>query len=82
LVGPRPGLPVQKDLTLARQIHGVYSVKPGITGLSQINGVDMSDPERLAELDAQYIARRGLILDIKIIISTFLGSGQGDRVGP
>lgn len=81
LVGPRPGLPVQTKLTEERQAHSVLSVLPGITGLAQINGVDMSDPERLARLDAQYIAQRGLLLDLKIILATFLGRGQGDKVG-
>lgn len=80
LVGPRPGLPVQTKLTEERQAHGVFSVLPGITGLAQINGVDMSDPDRLARLDAQYIAQRGLLLDLKIILATFLGRGQGDKV--
>ena len=80
LVGPRPGLPVQTKLTEERQAHGVFSVLPGITGLAQINGVDMSDPARLAQMDAQYIAQRGLLLDLKIILATFLGRGQGDKV--
>jgi lipopolysaccharide/colanic/teichoic acid biosynthesis glycosyltransferase len=80
LVGPRPGLPVQTKLTDERQAHGVFSVLPGITGLAQINGVDMSDPERLARMDAHYIAQRGLLLDLKIILATFLGRGQGDKV--
>lgn len=80
LVGPRPGLPVQTKLTEERQAHGVFSVLPGITGLAQINGVDMSDPERLARMDAQYIAQRGLLLDLKIVLATFLGRGQGDKV--
>lgn len=80
LVGPRPGLPVQTKLTEERQALGVFSVLPGITGLAQINGVDMSDPERLARLDARYIAQRGLLLELKIILATFLGRGQGDKV--
>lgn len=80
LVGPRPGLPVQTSLTEARAAQGVFSVLPGITGLAQIQGIDMSAPERLAEVDASYIAQRGLLLDIKIVIATFLGRGQGDKV--
>lgn len=76
----RPGLPVQTKLTEERQAFGVFSVLPGITGLAQINGVDMSDPERLARMDAQYIAQRGLLMDLKIIVATFLGRGQGDKV--
>lgn len=50
-VGPRPGLAVQADLTKAREVKGVFNARPGITGLAQVNGVDMSTPEVLADLD-------------------------------
>jgi lipopolysaccharide/colanic/teichoic acid biosynthesis glycosyltransferase len=80
LVGPRPCLPVQRELIAARQERGVLELVPGITGLAQINGIDMSNPVRLAEMDARYAAQRGLLLDMKIILGTFLGRGQGDRV--
>lgn len=80
LVGPRPCLPVQKDLIMAREQLGVLNVLPGITGLAQINGIDMSDPLRLAQMDGRYVAQRGLLLELKIIIATFLGRGQGDKV--
>lgn len=79
LVGPRPCLPVQEALIEERRKRGVLNVLPGITGLAQIEGIDMSDPVRLARKDAQYIARRGLLLDLKIILATFTGKGQGDR---
>ncbi|MEP3427977.1 MAG: hybrid nucleoside-diphosphate sugar epimerase/sugar transferase [Hyphomicrobiales bacterium] len=79
LVGPRPCLPVQEKLVAERNKRGVLDVLPGITGLAQIQGIDMSDPVRLARKDAEYIARRGLILDLKIILATFTGKGQGDR---
>lgn len=80
LVGPRPCLPVQHQLIEERQKRGVLAVKPGITGLAQINGVDMSDPTLLAWWDARYIAQRSLPLDLKIIMATFLGRGQGDKI--
>lgn len=80
LVGPRPGLPVQKELYAAREVRGVFSVKPGITGWAQIHDVDMSDPERLAWWDAQYIGMRGILLDLRIILATAFGRGRGDRV--
>lgn len=79
LVGPRPCLPVQEALVEERRKRGGLDVLPGITGLAQIEGIDMSDPVRLARKDAQYVARRGLVLDLKIILSTFTGKGQGDR---
>lgn len=80
LIGPRPCLPVQRELVEARRRLGVLALKPGISGLAQVNGVDMSDPEKLANLDARYLALQSLLLDLKIIIATALGSGNGDRV--
>ena len=57
LVGPRPGLLNQPDLTAAREKLDVFAVRPGITGLAQINGIDMSTPELLAQTDARMISR-------------------------
>ncbi len=72
-------MPVQEELVREREKRGVLDILPGITGLAQIQGIDMSDPVRLARKDAEYIARRGLLLDIKIVLGIFLGRGQGDR---
>lgn len=80
LVGPRPCLPIQTALVGARGAHGVLELKPGITGLAQINDVDMSDPARLAAWDDRYGAFRTLMLDCVILIRTVLGGGVGDRV--
>lgn len=80
LVGPRPCLPNQTELVEARTKRGVYSVKPGISGWAQIQNVDMSEPIRLAILDQEYIALQTLPLDLKIIIKTVTGSGQGDKI--
>ena len=80
LVGPRPCLETQYDLIGWRERLNVFSVKPGISGLAQIHGVDMSDPEKLARVDADYIAQRNLNLDIKIAIATIRGQGLRDYV--
>lgn len=80
LVGPRPCLPVQEELIAERERRGVYSVTPGITGLGQIRGIDMSDPVRLAECDAEYVARRSWQFDLKILLWTLRGQGMEDRV--
>ncbi|MCA8985189.1 MAG: sugar transferase [Planctomycetaceae bacterium] len=80
LIGPRPCLPVQTELIEARRVRGVLDLKPGISGLAQINGIDMSDPEKLARWDARYKALRSLLLELKIAIATALGGGQGDKV--
>lgn len=79
-VGPRPCLPVQFELIEARRIIGVLQIKPGITGLSQIEGIDMSDPIRLAKEDRKYLDLQCLPLDLEIAVRTVLGGGRGDRV--
>ncbi len=79
LIGPRPCLPVQTDLIAARNARGVLQIRPGISGLAQIEGIDMSDPEVLAKRDADYIALQSLVLDLKITLATATGSGQGDK---
>jgi lipopolysaccharide/colanic/teichoic acid biosynthesis glycosyltransferase len=78
LIGPRPCLPVQTRLIEARRARGVLKLLPGISGLAQINGVDMSTPDELARWDAQYMALRSLLLDFSIVFATGLGRGHGD----
>ncbi len=80
LIGPRPCLPVQDELVRERRARGVLDIRPGISGLAQIEGIDMSEPVRLAERDADYIALQGFVLDLKIALATASGRGQGDRV--
>ena len=70
LVGPRPCLPVQKELIAERRRRGVYELRPGITGLAQTQGVDMSDSRKLAERDAEYVRIRSLALDLQLICKT------------
>jgi O-antigen biosynthesis protein WbqP len=73
LVGPRPCLLTQKELIEHRRALGVYELRPGITGLAQVEGIDMSDPKRCAEKDAEYLRIQSLGLDMRIIIETFIG---------
>lgn len=80
LVGPRPGLFNQTELTQARNAKGVFNVQPGITGLAQISDIDMSTPELLAETDARMIREMSLKNYFLYIIKTVTGSGSGDRV--
>ena len=80
LVGPRPCLPQQNQLVQARKELGILKEKGGITGWAQIQNVDMKDPDRLAKLDAEYLALRTVPLDLKIILATALGRGQGDKI--
>ena len=80
LVGPRPGLFNQLELTQARDGRGVFSVRPGITGLAQVNDIDMSTPELLAETDAKMIRELSIKNYFKFIFQTVLGAGAGDRI--
>jgi len=79
-VGPRPCLPTQTELIEARRRRGVLDIMPGITGLAQINDIDMSDPERLSRWDERYLKLQGLVPDLKILLATVRGRGGGDRV--
>ena len=54
-VGPRPNLFNQDELIKYRVNLQIYDVKPGITGLAQINKIDMSEPKKLAEIDSNMI---------------------------
>ena len=81
LVGPRPCLPNQIQLIQARQRMGVFNVRPGITGLAQIQGIDMSTPNLLAKTDAEMIRKMKVVTYFKYIVRTICGSGFGDRVG-
>lgn len=79
LVGPRPALFNQDDLTALRTAAGVQALRPGLTGWAQINGRDeLPIPAKVA-LDAEYLARRSWWFDLKVIgltVAKALG-GQG-----
>jgi O-antigen biosynthesis protein WbqP len=80
LVGPRPCLPGQSVLVDARKRRGVTAMRPGITGPAQIRGIDMADPARLAETDAEYLASASLTVDLEILLRTlFSRTARGDR---
>ena len=80
LVGPRPCLFNQQELIAARAANGVFEVRPGVTGLAQINDIDMSEPVRLAETDARMIQTWSTQHYFKFIMATVIGKGAGDRV--
>ena len=80
LVGPRPGLFNQEELTEERAKRGVFDVRPGITGLAQVNEIDMSTPALLAETDQKMIQSLTVADYFKYIFMTVAGKGAGDRV--
>ena len=80
LVGPRPNLYNQEELIAERDALGVYDVRPGITGIAQISGIDMSTPKLLAKIDAEMITTMTVANYFKFILLTVAGKGRGDRV--
>lgn len=80
LVGPRPNLFNQIELIEEREKRRVYSVRPGITGLAQVNEIDMSEPEKLAQWDQEMIQTMTVKNYFSYIIQTVLGKGAGDRI--
>lgn len=77
-VGPRPNLFNQSELIKFRDKIGAYDVSPGITGLAQINKIDMSNPRLLARIDNLMIKNMNLASYFYYIIKTISGSGRGD----
>lgn len=72
IVGPRPALSSQLVLREMRQKLGIETLKPGITGLAQINGRDELNVHQKVELENDYLLRKNLLLDLKIISSTIV----------
>jgi len=79
-VGPRPGLFNQEELTEERGKRGVFNARPGITGLAQVNEIDMSTPALLAHTDQEMLSSLTLADYFKYIFMTVAGKGSGDRV--
>ncbi len=71
LVGPRPALFNQDDLIALRAQKGVNALRPGVTGWAQVNGRDELAIAEKVRMDEEYLIRRGLILDLRIILMTF-----------
>jgi O-antigen biosynthesis protein WbqP len=82
LVGPRPNLFNQEELIAERDALGIYQVLPGVTGLAQVQNIDMSEPKLLAETDKQMIDNLTISRYFKYILMTVTGSGAGDAIKP
>ncbi|WP_119197508.1 sugar transferase [Aeromonas taiwanensis] len=82
LVGPRPNLFNQEELIVERDALGIYDVLPGITGLAQVQNIDMSTPKLLAQTDRKMIDSLTLANYVRYIIITATGSGNGDAIKP
>lgn len=83
IVGPRPERPMF-TMQFNEEIDGFInrlSVKPGLTGLAQVNGGYEMSPEEKLEWDLKYIKNRANLLDIEIILKTIkiILTGYGAR---
>ena len=71
-VGPRPLIPEEKEIRRIRAEYGVFSVRPGMTGLAQVNGRDMLSIEEKALFDKEYVEKQSFWFDIKILFKTVM----------
>lgn len=85
MIGPRPALWNQFDLIEERDKYKANDVLPGLTGLAQINGRDELPIEVKAKIDGGYVDHMSLLLDLKILVWTFVyvfkseGVKEGER---
>lgn len=70
IVGPRPALWNQHKLNKLREENKIHKIKPGLTGLAQINGRDQNNDEEKVYWDKKYLNQFDLSTDIKCIIKT------------
>lgn len=79
LVGPRPLIPGEEQIHKMRTRFGVYTTRPGVTGLAQVNGRDTVMPADKVRYDWKYVSEFGFLMDMKVLLSTipkvFAGSG-------
>ena len=80
LVGPRPCLPSQLELIKMRSEYNLYNYLPGITGLAQTKGIDMSDPLLISKTDYRMMQNLNINKYFYYLVLTFFGSGFGDNV--
>jgi O-antigen biosynthesis protein WbqP len=71
-IGPRPALYNQNELIEERNKLGIDGIKPGLTGYAQVMGRDFITDEQKVAFDRYYMDNMSLILDLKILLMTFI----------
>jgi O-antigen biosynthesis protein WbqP len=71
-VGPRPALFNQYDLIALRKKNRVDELVPGLTGWAQVNGRDELPISQKVKLDSEYLQRRSLLFDLRVLWMTVL----------
>ena len=70
-IGPRPCMVNNEEIVRDMRTHkGIHKIKPGITGLAQVNGRDDNSYEKKVELDYEYMEKANFIMDMKIVLKT------------
>lgn len=80
VIGPRPSLPNQYDLNELRDKNGASSIKPGLTGLTQISGRDELEIDVKAALDGEYVKKMSFLFDCKCFLGTITSVLKHDGV--
>lgn len=80
IIGPRPVILKEEHLIALRKANGADQVRPGITGLAQVNGRDQVTDEPKAAWDAQYAQKLSAKLDAKIFVQTVISVLKSDGV--
>lgn len=80
IIGPRPALWNQDLLTAERDKYEANDVRPGLTGLAQINGRDELEIQDKARLDGEYVKKIGFFVDVKCFIGTIFSVVKKDGV--
>jgi lipopolysaccharide/colanic/teichoic acid biosynthesis glycosyltransferase len=70
LVGPRPPIPYEVDCYQLWHRRRILEARPGITGLWQVNGRSRTSFDEMVRMDLQYIKKRSLWIDLKILLKT------------
>jgi O-antigen biosynthesis protein WbqP len=80
LIGPRPLICEEQDIHKERMDKGVYALRPGITGMAQINGRNLLCDEEKLKSDSYYLQNIRIGLDAKILFRTFFKVAKGDGI--
>jgi len=79
-VGPRPALHNQDELVALRTEHGVHELTPGLTGWAQVNGRDELPIPVKVKFDYEYLRKRTLLFDMRILLRTIVQVLRGQGV--
>lgn len=80
IVGPRPALWNQDDLIALRDLYHANDIRPGLTGWAQVNGRDELELPIKAKFDGEYVSKRSMFFDIKILFKTVISVMKSDGV--